>query len=128
MSINIDYDTMEIQKDIHRMNKEKGFWARPAEEEGVKETALLLVHSEVSEAAESLRDGSRANVEAFGGSDEDFETAFRKYIKDTYEDELADAAIRILDLSEASSVNLFYHVFQKLRYNQTRAHKHGKNF
>lgn len=58
---------------------------------------LCLVISELMEAVEADRKDNHAILEAFEDSRsvEDFEY----YIKDTVEDELADAAIRILDLA-----------------------------
>ncbi len=68
---------------------------------------LCLVISELMEAVEADRKGRHANVKGFNEVVEascydPFDVIFEGYIKDTVEDELADAAIRILDLAGAN--------------------------
>lgn len=81
--------------------------------------------------------------------DEEFIYAFKSNIKDTVEDELSDACIRLLDLAgsldislediKASIVVIFlnadllyidllWHIEQKQRYNELRENKHGKRY
>lgn len=62
---------------------------------------LCLVISELMEAVEADRKGRHADIKTFNAALDGFEceVAFEGYIKDTVEDELADAAIRILDLA-----------------------------
>lgn len=73
---------------------------------------LCLVICELSEAVEADRKGRRANIEAFDRAmkepvspheaatqGEIYDYWFEAYIKDTLEDELADTAIRLLDLA-----------------------------
>lgn len=62
---------------------------------------LCLVITELSEAVEADRIGRHADLKSFNEAINGFacEIAFEGYIKDTVEDELADAAIRILDLA-----------------------------
>lgn len=62
---------------------------------------LCLVITELSEAVEADRKGRHADIKSFNEAINGFacEIAFDGYIKDTVEDELADAAIRILDLA-----------------------------
>ena len=61
---------------------------------------LCLVITELSEAVEADRNNRHADLKTFNAALDGFdcEIAFEGYIKDTVEDELADAAIRILDL------------------------------
>lgn len=72
------------------------------EQELSNEHFLMLVITELSEAVEADRKGRRADKEAMidtieaGGWVWGF---FEEFIKDTVEDELADAAIRLLDLA-----------------------------
>lgn len=65
---------------------------------------LCLVITELSEAVEADRKGRHADIKTFNAALDGFEceAAFEAYIKDTIEDELADAAIRILDLAGAN--------------------------
>lgn len=122
------YSIREQMDLIHSNNKEKGFWAKSVNHEGMREKALLLIHGEVSEASESIRKGRFADTQAFEESDKEFKEGFKLNIKDTYEDELADTYIRLLDLCAAEGIDLEYHVEKKLQYNGMRSHKHGKNY
>jgi len=74
---------------------------------------LCLVHSEVSEALEALRDG-------------DINMRTGEYIKpEGLESELADTIIRILDLSEALGLDMGKAIADKMAYNEQRAFQHG---
>lgn len=173
------------------------------DEELSNEHCLCLVISELMEAVEADRKGKRADTvrfkywqsEAPGLTDEgrirSFKEDFKNYIKDTIEDEFADACIRLLDLcglrkidiedfteemlygAEEScndetftesvyaistipiryeyeydyllggqlnsmllaifrlakhlDIDLIWHINQKMRYNELRENKHGKN-
>ena len=75
------------------------------DEEHSERHYLCLVISELMEAVEADRDDNRADLEAFEtrtATHPDFAKRFEAYVKDTVEDELADAAIRILDLAGAN--------------------------
>lgn len=61
-------------------------------------------------------------------TDDVYKKEFEKNIKDTFEDELADAMIRIMDLAAYKNVNLEEHIKAKMRYNTFRGHKHGKKY
>lgn len=74
---------------------------------------LCLVISELMEAVEADRKGKYANRKQFDyymklkeRSSDEFVYAFKHGIKDTVEDELADACIRILDLAGLRNINL----------------------
>ena len=74
---------------------------------------LCLVHTEVSEAMEALRDGDMELRIGEGGKPEGFES------------ELADVIIRVLDLAEALGMDMGKTMAAKMKYNETREHKHG---
>ena len=75
---------------------------------------LLLITSEVSEAAECLRKGEmRARVDPETKKPEGFEV------------ELADAVIRILDMAEGLGLNLGRAMLLKTEYNRLRPYRHG---
>ena len=48
---------------------------------------------------------------------------FEENVKDTFEDELADSIIRLLDLSAMLDIDIEFHITQKMRYNKTRGYK-----
>lgn len=91
--------------EIHANAKDKGFW----DAEPDIEKFLMLIVCELSEAVEADREGRRADIIEYnkvigvpwGSKSAQSRTLpFKAWIKDTVEDELADAAIRILDLAE----------------------------
>lgn len=88
---------------------------------------LALVHSEVSEALEACRKGKRAGLAAFK-SDGETKEAFEKHIKDSFEDELADAVIRLLELAACENIDIETHVRLKMEYNAARPYKFGKAY
>lgn len=90
----------------HKTAVDHGFWeSNPSDEH-----FLCLVISELMEAVEADRKYNRANLEMFNHWTKEIgyshKEAFECHIKDTIEDELADAAIRLLDLAGARNVNL----------------------
>lgn len=120
-----------LAEDIHRNANDKGFW-KPDSNTAEK---LMLIVSELSEAMEADRKGKFAhpqvweNMEAYENSSNNaWMTAFESHIKDTFQDELADAFIRLLDLSKRYSIDLMKHVQAKHRYNKLRPFMHGKKY
>ena len=94
----------ELRDRAYKIACEHGFH----EEELSNRHFLMLVITELSEAVEADRKGRRGDAEkyikamnAYNGVDKSicFERHFNKYIKDSVADELADAAIRLLDLA-----------------------------
>lgn len=123
------YPLGELSKAVYERNKEKGFWDN---EKNVGET-LMLVVSELGEALEAHRKGVKASKDCFvkvvnAGSDEEFASAFKENVKDTFEDEIADAVIRLLDMCGGFNIDIVNHVYHKLRYNATRPRLHGKKY
>lgn len=120
----------EIQKEIHKVNVEKGFWE---DRKNVGEVLMLIV-SELGEALEAHRSSRKALVELFDAKAidrteaADYQADFEQCIKDTFEDEIADTVIRILDMCEGFGIDLERHIELKLEYNRTRPYKHGKKY
>lgn len=123
------------------MAKSKGFW--DVEERNIPE-ALLLIISEVSEATEALRKDHFADKVAAESLYQDIQVnlwddeynimegpwkaGFEANIKSSFEDELADVAIRLFDLCGGLGVDLEKHIELKMMYNSMRGYKHGKKF
>ncbi len=53
---------------------------------------------------------------------------FEVAIKNSFEDELADVMIRVMDLAAFKGIDLEYHIKMKMAYNAMREHKHGKKY
>jgi NTP pyrophosphatase (non-canonical NTP hydrolase) len=121
----------EIQKEIHQVNVENGFWDGGDRNVG---EMLMLVVSELGEAIEAHRKGKSANLFAFDArsidrtESADFQIDFQECVKDSFEDEVADAVIRIMDMCEGLGIDLERHIDLKLEYNRTRPYKHGKKY
>lgn len=94
---------MISQKEIHQTAVAHKFWEDPI---NIPEK-LCLIHSEVSEAMEIVR--NEGCIEAVG-------------------EELADIVIRVMDLAEHLGLDLEYEITLKHAFNKTRPVKHGKKF
>lgn len=131
----------ELAKEIHENNKSKGFHD---DEKNIGEM-LCLIHSEVSEALECDRKDKYANIDLFfkkkneiqniqsnskiaSDKSNPFKFAFEDLIKDTFEDELADIMIRVMDLAAYKGIDLEWHIKAKMKYNSIRPHKFGKKY
>ena len=118
----------ELGRRAFETAKAKGFHDEPID----IPRALMLTVSELAEALEADRKNKRADLSAFfdKGPCEifPFREKFEVHVKDTFEDELADATIRLLDLSTALGIDLEMHVLLKMQYNEGRGYKHGKRY
>lgn len=92
-----------LSRDVFEANKAKGFH----DENHSDNHFLMLVLTELSEAIESDRKNRHANLEKFYQGIA-YGSVFETYIKDTVEDELADAIIRLLDLAGLREYTLPY--------------------
>ena len=98
----------ECARDCHNAAVKGGWWH---ESNGKKKDRnvgelLCLIHSEISEAMEGARKGL-------------YDSHLKN--KTMMEVELADAIIRIFDLSESKGFNIGETIYEKLEYNKSRA-------
>lgn len=116
----------QLAKKISEANKAKGFTTAT---DNIGQT-LMLVVSEVAEALEADRKGKYANLKEFNHAitPVNFKSHFEELVKDSFEDEIADAIIRLLDLAGAKEIDIQRHIELKLQYNTTRESKHGKRY
>ena len=130
----------DLIKRAHGTAKEKGFWDT---QRNVSEM-LMLVVSELAEAQEALRKDhfakplsvvSLSHDLELANTDEEFQLnipewkeKFEQHIKSSFEDEIADVAIRLFDLCGGLEIDLDKHIELKMKYNSLRGYKHGKSF
>lgn len=115
-TIRKETDWQQLCVKQHEAMKEKGFWDVPMR----KQKALVLIMSEVMEAVEADRKGRLADKAAYLHDlteeldpeldpifiDSTMIAPFRDHIKDTLEDEIADACLRICDLAGSKGMAL----------------------
>lgn len=120
----------QLQNKIHQNAKDKGFW----DMEHNFGNDLMLIVSELGECLEAHRKGEFAKVTEFENSINSdyfnltYNEAFRMYVKDTVEDELADALIRILDCAKGWGIDIEKHVHLKMKFNESRPRLHDKKY
>ncbi len=119
----------EASNQIFQNNKAKGFWEK---EISVGEL-LMLVTSELGEAMEAHRKNRFAKLERLefelGQNEEQhWNEKFEYHVKDTFEDEIADAVMRLMDLSAGLGIDLEKHISAKVRFNKSRPKLHGKAY
>lgn len=154
----MEYNLTELSKEVHKQNKNKGFYDEHEEltkflkdsnapqhliKSYIKafiDQRLALVTTESSEAVEANRKDKHTvmtwNMEkniplldmASTSDQQYFNQEFEVAIKDTFEDEIADTIIRLLDLAGYMEIDIQYHIDNKLLYNSLRPKKHGKNY
>ena len=124
----------ELAKQVHENAKAHGFFDK---EKNIGEM-LCLIHSEVSEALEADRKNKYARTfdlrklvyegRTWNDSPRSFEMEFETNVKNSFEDELADIMIRVMDLAAFKRIDLDFHIKHKMEYNSRREYKHGKKY
>jgi len=120
----------EIAEEVHETVKSKGLYDR---ERGAPEL-LCLIHLEVSEALEADREGNYYKTSPVRESlvncpDEGiFQKNYEINIKGSFDEEMADIILRVLDLCAYKKIDIDLHVRAKMRYNKNRGRKHNKAY
>ena len=122
----------DLAKKIHSNSVKHGFY----KDNPHIATQLMLVVSELSEALEADQKGKHSVSPEFydkmfyikGYLAEHFNQDFENKTKDSFEDEIADAIIRLLDIAAWKNINIEKHIKLKMRYNATRPYLHGKKY
>lgn len=142
----------QLRDEIHANAKEKGF-CDSKKEVG---TMLMLIVSELAEALEADRTDDFCDFSKYekyrkdefefkhkqetdvrfmprspclvSSSEEIEKYAFERYIKNTFEDELADVIIRTLSVCGYLGIDIERNVLAKMRYNKTREKMHSKKY
>lgn len=126
MSIN------DFAKEVHANARSKG-WYDGGKAQNIGER-IALIHSEVSEALEADRENRYCqivNLQIFttnqikSWNEKHFLETFEAGIKDTFEDEMADIVIRVMDMCALKNIDLESHIIAKMRYNSLRPIQHG---
>lgn len=124
----------ELQALAYKQSADKGFH----DDEPTEGRALLslnaeriaLMHSELSEALEEMRSGKPSDATYYPtmptewGDDE----PSGPFKPEGVPSEMADVVIRVLDFCGANGIDLESMITEKLAYNASRGHKHGKKF
>jgi len=121
----------ELKDKIHNNAVQKGFWDQ---ERNIGE-ALMLIVTELAEGLETHRASGKIKLvddmvkKAMSEmNDEEFKEHFALMVKDSFQDEMADSIIRILDLCGGLGIDIDWHIHAKMRYNATRSRLHGKAY
>ena len=100
----------KIAKSIYKNAVNHGFW----KDERNDGEAMALIHSEISEALEAMRNDNPSSSKIIEFS--------------SVEEELADAVIRIMDYAFGKDLDIAGAILAKIEYNQSREYMHGKSF
>lgn len=114
----------ELRDRVHALAKAKGWYEnRDVSDPNVLGSMLALIHSEVSEALEEVREAPANEFDRIVAYIPIVEHGTGKPCG--LPSELADVIIRVLDLCGALGIDIDEAVRVKHAYNETRSHRHG---
>lgn len=119
----------ELCKKAHAAALAKGWYERKRE----LPELLMLTVSELAEAMEADRhaawaETTDAHFYVDKLNDATMRNGFEISVKDTVQDEIADAFIRLADLCGFYDIDIESFIEAKMQYNETRPPKHGKKY
>lgn len=128
-------DIKEFQKEVHENAKAHGWW----DKERTPAELLCLIHGEISEALEEVRNGKSMDFTYYSGKSSEItkknilRTEINCSVYPTEEckkpegvpSELADIIIRVLDMAEHYGIDMEAALKEKHEFNKSRPYKHG---
>ena len=123
----------DLRDEAYECSKAHGFYEDGPPDFGMR---VALIHSELSEALEDFRDGHKPNevwylhngekTDKVSHSTEDKPNTYVPHKPCGIPSEMADVIIRVLDFCGANGIDIEGAVRQKMHYNESRPHKHGR--
>ena len=111
-------DLNETAREAHEIARQHGFYDPPPS----FMDRIALIHSEASEALEEYRDGRAPSDERYKAPTEPGLPGKPEGIPS----EFADIIIRVLDACAYYNIDIERAVREKMAFNKTRPHKHGR--
>ena len=109
-NLSFEKEWNKIAKKVYKNAVNHGFW-KEVPNDGER---MALIHAEISEALEALRDDNPTSNKIMEYS--------------SVEEELADAVIRIMDYAFGKDLDIAGAIKAKIEYNESREFMHGKSF
>jgi NTP pyrophosphatase (non-canonical NTP hydrolase) len=110
----------KLQKEIHANAREKGWWPEGDDDTNNIMEKLMLVVTEIAEAAEEHRNYKTGDGIYYSPSPDTMDGK-----PEGFGIELADTVIRIFDLAEYLGIDMQKCIEIKMKYNTTRSLRHG---